>query len=440
MPDRPDAPPTPAAAAAASLRAPSPATLAAAEAATLAAAACDPAVAALCRAHPPAWWSVPAHALLAQALQALYDRGVACTPAAWAAEAARLGLPDAAARIAALPPPRDETAVITSAYLQRALRHLGQWLAQPHRAPPEQVAAQAWTRLHHLLAATTDARAWTAADAAHDALATAVQGLPRWWQSGLPTLDAALASCGPGDFVVLGGRPSQGKTAFALQVAAAMAAAGRSVVFCTWEMSPQALAFRLLAQQAPAALSRLLAGAWLEAEGHALHAAAARLQRWRFVFLDVADLAPPAVAARVWRQAARWGAPADVVVCDYLQIIPPPTPQRSREQAVAAVSHALKQWARRERRLVIACAQIRRQANDRPDGRPALEDLRESGAIEADADAVILLHRPDPQAARGEVLLAKHRQGPTGVAYTTWDAETLRFLPAADPPADPALA
>lgn len=134
-----------------------------------------------------------------------------------------------------------------------------------------------------------------------------------------------------------------------------------------------------------------------------------------------------AIARRQHRKS-----PLGVVIIDYLQLIEPDEKGVPREQQIAQISRRLKFLAKELRVPVIALAQLNRGVELREDKRPRLADLRESGSIEQDADMVMFLHRPDaydPEDRPGEaeIIVAKHRSGPTGIVRLTWRKEFMRF-------------
>ena len=124
--------------------------------------------------------------------------------------------------------------------------------------------------------------------------------------------------------------------------------------------------------------------------------------------------------------------PLAIVIIDYMQLIEPEEKQIPREQQIAGISRRLKFLAKELRVPVIALSQLNRGVELREDKRPRLADLRESGSIEQDADKVIFLHRPDAydpddRPGEAEVVIAKHRSGPTGIVKLTWRPEYMRF-------------
>lgn len=138
-----------------------------------------------------------------------------------------------------------------------------------------------------------------------------------------------------------------------------------------------------------------------------------------------------ALQQAVQRQHTLWeaqGIPLRVVLVDYLQLLEPDTPDRWRDRELAQITTGLKRLAASQQVLVIALAQLSRAVDQRPDKRPVLSDLRESGRIEQDADAVVLIHRPPDGEA--ELIVAKQRNGPTGSIPVAWHGPAMKFFPA----------
>ena len=134
-----------------------------------------------------------------------------------------------------------------------------------------------------------------------------------------------------------------------------------------------------------------------------------------------------AISRRIHRKS-----PLDLIIIDYLQLIEPASRNSPREQQVADITRRLKGLAKELAVPVIALAQLNRGVESRDDKRPRLSDLRESGAIEQDADMVIFLHRPDAyeegdRPGQAELIIAKHRSGPTGLIRLVWRKELMRF-------------
>lgn len=263
------------------------------------------------------------------------------------------------------------------------------------------------------------------------------QGLP----TGFCELDNLLGGMRPGSMIVIGARPSQGKTALGIQIARS-AASSEPVLFFSLEMGALELADRLLSTEAQLPLHRLHNGTLradqrrhlVQVYGELAHEIGTNLRIEDRPNLTIQQMAS---ICRVHRR--RHG--LALVVVDYLQLITPEDQRDKRQEQVAKMSRRLKLLARELAVPVIIIAQLNRDAADE---RPKLQHLRESGAIEQDADAVLLIWQlpaqgetgPDgqqmPPAANeprdSRVIVAKNRQGPTGDVQMTFLPETTRFV------------
>jgi len=238
---------------------------------------------------------------------------------------------------------------------------------------------------------------------------------------GLPTLDARTTGLNPGELWVLAARPGMGKSALAMDVAVAAAREGTSVLLCSLEMPIEQLATRAMCAMARLPLSRTRGGALAEDEMERVQRAVeegAALPIWWYDDQDATILDIRATARRIRQRDARLG----LVIVDYLQLVETSGRQRpeARHLEVAQISRGLKKLARELGCPVLALSQLSREVEKgkRP---PQLSDLRESGAIEQDADGVLFIHREgeaEPEGPRGEVpcwaIVAKARNGPTG--------------------------
>ena len=259
--------------------------------------------------------------------------------------------------------------------------------------------------------------------------ANAVGG-PTGLTSGFTDLDSKTNGFQPSELIILAARPSMGKTALVCNWAEAMAGTGKGVLVFSLEQSKLELAERFLCIRSQVNGHKLRSGQLDEAERHRLMVASSELNELA-LFIDdrpgrtVVQMA--AIARRLKRQNN-----LGVVIVDYLQLVEPEDKKAPREQQIAGISRRLKFIAKELDIPVIALAQLNRGVELREDKRPKLADLRESGAIEQDADLIAFLHRPaayDPQDRPGEaeIIIAKHRSGPTGIVTLTWRAEYMRF-------------
>jgi len=253
--------------------------------------------------------------------------------------------------------------------------------------------------------------------------------------SGIPTgyidLDNLTAGFQNSELVILAARPSVGKTSFALNIIRhVIIEEQQPVFFVSLEQSRIELAERLLCCQARVNSHLLRKGHLGHDDMQKLIAAGSQLQMCRLFMDDSPGQNMLRIAANARRLKIQHG--IKLIVIDYLQLIDPDNRRESRQEQVSAISRRLKFLARELDVPVIALAQVNRSSEDRQDHRPRLSDLRESGAIEQDADTVMLLHRPErhePGQHEGivEVLVAKQRNGPTGDVTLTYLKQFIRF-------------
>lgn len=265
--------------------------------------------------------------------------------------------------------------------------------------------------------------------AIEDAAAGKRRGIP----SGLAGIDILTHGWQPGQLIVLGARPAQGKTALALNLTIA-AGQVRPVLFCSLEMSALQIRLRELALRSNAPHRMIEAGQVGGGYRQAVTAGLEAVHAGGVHILDRPGATVAQIRAAARRLMAQTRGPLSLVVVDYLQLMRSERGSRpeNRTQEVAQFSAGLKMLARELGVPVLALSQLSRQAETRADKRPFLADLRESGSLEQDADTVLLLHRPgvyDKTAgeAAAEVIVAKQRNGPTGVAPLAFDSAVMRF-------------
>ena len=255
--------------------------------------------------------------------------------------------------------------------------------------------------------------------------------------SGIPTgyveLDSLTAGFQESELIVIAARPSVGKTAFALNVLRHITVEQNiPALFVSLEQSRLEIAERLLCNQARIRSDRLRKGHLGGDEKDKFYRGVDDLSHAKLFIDDTPGQNMLRIAANARRLKLR--SKIKIVVIDYLQLIDPDLKGReSRQEQVAAISRRLKFLARELKIPVIALAQVNRSSEDRTDHRPRLSDLRESGAIEQDADTVIMLHRPEyhePGQYEGvlEVIVAKQRNGPTGKIELMFEKEFMRFV------------
>jgi len=262
--------------------------------------------------------------------------------------------------------------------------------------------------------------------------------------TGIPTgfleLDDLLSGLQRGEMIVIAARPSMGKTAFGLSVAEHIAVTENiPIAFFSMEMSRLAVAQRLLCARAGVDSQRVRKNMVSEDEIARLQAAVGELAEMPLFVDDTPGMSVLELRAKTRRLYLRHDIRA--VFIDYLQLMHSPRKVESRQQEVAEISRGLKSLARELNIPVVVMAQLNRNPEGRTDKKPMLSDLRESGAIEQDADVVMLLHReeyyyrvkgeipPDDVRGQAEVIVAKQRNGPTATVKLHFNEHFARFDP-----------
>lgn len=249
--------------------------------------------------------------------------------------------------------------------------------------------------------------------------------------SGFADLDSLLGGLIASNLIVLGGRPSMGKTALALDIARQVAKQGVSVAVFSLEMSRSEVGQRMLGAEAGVSHDRLRKGTLHEAEIRKVSDALSALADLPIVIDDDPSATVLAIRARCRRLHAK--APLGLIVVDYLQLVGAGRRMENRTQEVSEISRSLKVLAREFEVPVVACSQLSRSVEGREDKRPRLSDLRDSGGIEQDADVVLFIYRDEvyhPSSTdRGiaELSVVKHRNGPTGRVSLAWRAGSCTF-------------
>lgn len=249
--------------------------------------------------------------------------------------------------------------------------------------------------------------------------------------TGFVDLDRQTNGFQASELVIVAARPSMGKTALVCNIAEWVASAGETAtVIFSLEQSKLELAERFLCIRAKLDGHRLRKGLLEPDERHALLEASSELSRLP-MFIDDTPGRTVAQISAICRRLKRRNR-LGLVIIDYLQLIEPEDKRANREQQIAQITRRLKGIAKENSLPVIALSQLNRGVELREDKRPRLADLRESGAIEQDADIVMFLHRPDaynPEDRPGlaEIIVAKHRSGPTGIVALQWRKESMRF-------------
>ena len=252
--------------------------------------------------------------------------------------------------------------------------------------------------------------------------------------SGFKTLDEKTTGFSPAEFVIVAARPSMGKTAFALNVAqnAAIKAGARVVIF-SLEMTKEQLGMRMLAMEARVDSKKLKTGDVSAEDMDDINNAIKRLSKMDLVIDDTPGMGVMEIRNKCRRLAAK--KPIDLIVIDYLQMMTMGSSFDNRVQEVSTISRYLKQLAREMKCPVICLSQLSRAVEQRQGShKPILSDLRESGAIEQDADIVMFLYRDDYYKDKDadpsntcDIIIAKNRNGETGVVTLTWLPKFTKF-------------
>jgi len=248
-------------------------------------------------------------------------------------------------------------------------------------------------------------------------------------RTGLDDLDTYIGGLLPGEFIVLGARPSVGKTTLALNIAEHIGVRERKpVAFFSIETSKEQVARNLLCIHTGVSAYKMRTGYTSKEDNERLSLAVGELSEAPIFIDDTSPLTPLALKAKARRLKAKYE--VALIVVDYLQLMNIPG-MENKQQEIAYISRHLKGLAKELHVPVLAISQLRRAAEEH--ARPRLSDLRESGAIEQDADIVLLLYREDYQSGErrskgtAELIIAKQRHGPTGVVNIFYDFECLRF-------------
>ncbi|HUB42402.1 MAG TPA: replicative DNA helicase [Streptosporangiaceae bacterium] len=255
--------------------------------------------------------------------------------------------------------------------------------------------------------------------------------------AGVPTgfadLDALTNGLHPGQMVVIAARPAMGKSALALDIArAASVQAGLTAVLFSLEMSRNEITMRLLSAEARVPLQAMRTGQLGEDDWTRLARRMSEVVDAPLFIDDSPNMSMMEIRSKCRRLKQRHD--LRLVVIDYLQLMSSPKRVENRQQEVSELSRSLKLLAKELNVPVVALAQLNRGPEMRTDKRPLLADLRESGSIEQDADVVILLHREDayeresPRAGEADLIVAKHRNGPTTTVTVAFQGHYSRFV------------
>ena len=256
-----------------------------------------------------------------------------------------------------------------------------------------------------------------------------ITGVP----SGFSDLDYMTTGFQPSDFILVAARPSMGKTAFVLNILEYVAIKKeRPCMIFSLEMSSNQLVNRLLSMDSGVDAQSIRSGKLSDSDWPRLIDSADRVGASNIIIDDTPGISVPELRSKCRKVKLERG--LDLIIIDYLQLMSGNSKKNdNRQQEVSEISRSLKALAREMECPVIALSQLSRACELRADKRPMLSDLRESGAIEQDADLVMFLYRdeyyePDSdKKGEAEVIIAKQRNGPIGTVTLNWQAETTRF-------------
>ena len=251
--------------------------------------------------------------------------------------------------------------------------------------------------------------------------------------TGFKTLDDVLNGLQKSNLVIIAARPSMGKTAFALNIAQQSAVSeGSSVVIFSLEMSKEQLGQRLLSSQSRVEMTKLQMGNLDKKDWERVNLALDEMAGANIYIDDTPGISLIEIRNKCRRLKAEKG--LDLILIDYLQLMSSPEKSDNRQGEISAISRNLKLLAREMDCPVVALSQLSRAPEQRPDHHPNLADLRESGAIEQDADVVMFLYRDDYYNKENsekpgvcEINIAKNRSGPTKTVELTWVSRYTKF-------------
>jgi replicative DNA helicase len=256
-----------------------------------------------------------------------------------------------------------------------------------------------------------------------------VTGVP----TGYEDLDKLTAGLQPSDLIIVAGRPSMGKTAFSLNIAANAAFAGVGVAVFSLEMAKEQLVLRMLCSEARVNNSKVRSGYLAERDFPKLANAAGRLHEAAIYIDDTPAISVLELRAKARRLVRDRSKKVGLIVIDYLQLMRGMGGASNREQEISEISRSLKALAKELAVPVIAISQLNRRVEDRGDRRPMMSDLRESGAIEQDADVIMFIYRDEvynqnsEEKGKAEIIVAKQRNGPIDKVELTFLNEFMRF-------------
>ncbi len=259
-------------------------------------------------------------------------------------------------------------------------------------------------------------------------LKTPITGVP----TGYEDFDKRTAGLQSADLIIIAGRPSMGKTAFAINIAEHVAIKEEmSVAVFSMEMPSEQLAMRMIGSLSRINQQKIRTGNLEDEDWPRLTSTVGMMQDARIFIDDTPALTPAELRARSRRIARDHG--LDLIVVDYLQLMQIPGTTENRATEISEISRSLKAMAKELNVPVIALSQLNRSLEQRPNKRPVMSDLRESGAIEQDADVILFIYRDEvynedsPDKGMAEIIIGKQRNGPIGLVKLAFLGQYTRF-------------
>jgi len=251
--------------------------------------------------------------------------------------------------------------------------------------------------------------------------------------TGFTDFDELTSGLQPADLVIVAGRPSMGKTTIAMNMAENVAiSSGKPVAVFSMEMPGDSLAMRMMSSLGRIDQNKVRTGKLDDDEWPRLTSAINMLAETKLFIDDTPALTPTEVRARS-RRLVREHGPLGLIVLDYLQLMQSPSSGESRVQQISDISRGLKALAKELNVPVVALSQLNRNLEQRPNKRPVMSDLRESGAIEQDADLIVFVYRDEvynedsPDKGTAEIIIGKQRNGPLGTVRLTFHGQFTKF-------------
>jgi len=250
--------------------------------------------------------------------------------------------------------------------------------------------------------------------------------------TGYTELDSMTSGLNAGDLVIVAGRPAMGKTTFSMNVAEHVALNDKPVVIFSMEMPAEQLILRMFASNGRVPLSDIRTGKIREEDWPRVAMAVKAFSKTKLFIDDVGGQSPIEIRAKT-RRLAREHGQLGVIVIDYLQLMQSGNKADNRASEISEISRSLKSLAKELNCPVIALSQLNRSLEQRPNKRPIMSDLRESGAIEQDADIIMFVYRDEvydedsPDKGQAEIIIGKQRNGPIGTVRLTFHGKYTRF-------------